>query len=78
MDQNWTQITEKERKAPPGKFRVVAVGTQFPSDPVYLVSDHDDKQEAMRVAEELLKTRFDDFFGYQVHDEHSKGLLSDE
>ena len=77
MDPSWKVITEEERKAPPGKFRVVAVGTYLPSDPVYLVSDLDDKAEALKKAGELLRTRFDGFFGFQVHDEHGKGLLGD-
>lgn len=77
MQEDWEVIPEAERKAPTGKFRVIAVDMQTTDGLVYLVDDLDDVAKAIQKANGLLKTKFDGFFGYQVHDEQGNRLLGE-
>jgi hypothetical protein len=55
LEQSYTRITSKEeRKAPQGKYRVLLNDRGDEDKPVlYFVSDHDNAEEAIRVAETL-------------------------
>lgn len=70
------RITEQERCAPPGKFRVVCVDvgpmTQGGDASIWLVADHDDRTAAIRYAK---KVDQGPYTGHQVHDDTGAALI---
>lgn len=63
-------ITEEERRAPPGKFRVIAADIQ--SRIIWLVADLDDKQRAIEYAKNAYEGPHTEF---QVHDDTGATLI---
>lgn len=70
VDAVGTIITEEERKAPPGKFRVIC--GDIASGVIWLVVDLDDRDEAIDYA----KTADEGpYTGFQIHDDTGAALI---
>ena len=70
VDALGVHITQKERIAPAGKFRVIAADAH--STVIWLVSDLDDKEKAIEYAKEAYEGPYT---GFQVHDDTGAALI---
>ncbi len=70
VDALGVHITEEERKAPPGKFRIIAA--DICTTTIWLVADLDDKEKAVAFANGAYEGPY---IGFQVHDDTGAALL---
>ncbi|MDO8514284.1 MAG: hypothetical protein Q7S50_01950 [bacterium] len=65
-------VTEGDRKAPPGKFRIICVDFAGHPPAIKLVTDLDDRDAAIEYA----KTAYEGpYTGFQVHDDTGAALI---
>lgn len=72
VDALGTHITEEERVAPPGRFRLIAADFNIRPAIIWLVHDFDDSDEAIEAARE---SHEGPYTGFQVHDDTGAALI---
>jgi hypothetical protein len=70
VDALGVHITQQERRAPEGKFRIIAADAHSPV--IWLVADLDDRERAIEYAKEAYEGPYT---GFQVHDDTGAALI---